>query len=70
MIPPDRIAELASLYDRYNNALDPFSADCAVARRDFLQRVQDLHQIHAADVEFSSFRGELMRLCREYLRKN
>ena len=70
MIPLDRVAQLAALYDRYNNALDPFSDDCAAAKREFIRQVHDLHQVHASDIEFLDFRTELIRLCREYLRKN
>jgi len=33
MIPIDRIARLAELYDRYNNALDPLSVGCLLLTR-------------------------------------
>ncbi len=70
MIPPSRIAQLAELYDRYNNAFDPLSAGCNRARREFDELVASLHTAHAADVDFRQFRYELVQRCREYLRKN
>jgi hypothetical protein len=70
MISQERIAELAELYDRYNNSLDPFSDDCAAAKSRFLKLLDQLYAAQAADVDFNAFRFEAVKLCREYLRKN
>jgi hypothetical protein len=70
MIPVEQIARLAELYDRFNNALDPFSEECRRAKDELEASISNLHSAHASDVSFSEFRCELIRHCREYLRKN
>ncbi len=70
MIPVAQIARLAELYDRYNNALDPFSIECEEARRSFQELAESLHAAHASELHFPDFRYELVHRCREYLRKN
>ena len=70
MIPLDQIARLAEIYDQYNNALDPLSKAAEDAKRKFETFTANLHSAHAPEVEFSEFRYELVRHCREYLRKN
>ena len=70
MIPVEQIARLAELYDRYNNALDPSSEDSQAAKCTFDESVRSLHSARAAAVNFLDFRYELVRHCREYLRKN
>ena len=70
MIPVEQIARLAELYDRYNNALDPLSVSCRAAKREFEELTVNLHTVRALDVSFPEFRCELIRHCREYLRKN
>ena len=70
MIPVEQIARLAELYDRYNNALDPFSIECEGAKRSFQKLAESLHFAHASEVSFPDFRYELVQRCREYLRKN
>jgi hypothetical protein len=70
MIPVEQIAALAELYDRYENALDPLSPECGQAKRHFDEVTATLHTAHGPDVRFSDFRFELVRQCREYLRKN
>ena len=70
MIPVEQIARLADLYDRYNNALDPLSDDCAEAKRLFHELADGLHATHGPDVNFLEFRHELVQRCRDYLRKN
>ncbi len=70
MISVDHIARLAELFDRYNNALDPFSEDCRQAKRGFDELVGNLHATHAPESKFPEFRYELVRQCRDYLRKN
>ena len=70
MIPVEQIARLAHWFDRYNNALDPFSEDCREAKHHFDQLAGDLHTAQAPEVNFLDFRFELVRQCRDYLRKN
>ena len=70
MIPVEQIARLAELYDRYNNAFDPASQDCRQAGKDFKSILSTLHATHAAEIDFNEFRLEVVRICREYLRKN
>jgi len=70
MIPVEQIARLAELYDRFNNALDPFSEECRKAKSELEASISNLHSTHASDVRYSEFRFELIRYCIEYLRKN
>lgn len=70
MISIEEIAQLAQLFDRYNNALDPLSEDCLLAKHHFDELVGRLHAAQAPDIQFSGFRYELVRQCRDYLRKN
>ena len=70
MISTEQIARLAALFDHYNNALDPFSEDCAQAQRQFDALVDSLHLTHAPETKFLDFRFELVRQCRDYLRRN
>jgi hypothetical protein len=70
MIPVEQLARLAELYDRYNNALDPLSDDCRRAKRQFDELTEALHAARAPEVNFHDFRYELLKHCREYLRKN
>lgn len=61
MIPPERIAELASLYDRFANALDPFSEDRDEAESEFSALLERLHMVHGADTDRAAFRREAVR---------
>ena len=70
MIPGGQIAQLAEIFDRYNNALDPVPDDCLNAKKQLDELVSRLHLTHAPDVDFLNFRYELIHHCREYLRKN
>lgn len=70
MIPVEQIARIAELFDDYNNALDPLSESCQAAKRQFDESCSRLHTTHAADLKFLDFRYELVRQCRDYLRKN
>jgi len=70
MISVEHIARLAESFDRYNNALDPLSEDCRRAKQQFDELADRLHAAHAPDVNFLEFRYELVRQCRDYLRKN
>ena len=70
MIPVEQIARLAELYDLYNNALDPSSERCRAAKKEFEELAIRLHTSRASELPFLEFRYELVRNCREYLRKN
>ena len=70
MISVEHIARLAEFFDRYNNALDPLSEDCRRAKSQFDELADRLHAANAPDVMFLEFRFELVRQCRDYLRKN
>ena len=70
MIPLEQIAAAAELFDRYNNALDPLSPECRLAKERLDELISGLHAVHAADMAFLDFRYELVKQCREYLRKN
>lgn len=70
MIPVEVIAELAELFDSFNNAFDPASAAARQAEEEFYARTNALHVAHAADIDFSVFRYELVSQCRQYLAKN
>lgn len=70
MIGPADIAALAELYDRYANALERTSPDRLQARRQFHARLETLHQQEGRDVNYEAFRFEMVKLCKEYLRKN
>ena len=70
MIDSQAIANLAELYDRYANALDRKSPDRAMARRQFLARLESLYQQESSRVTYEAFRFEAVKRCKEYLRKN
>ena len=70
MIGREQLAQLAELYDRYQNSLDPLSVERAEAGRFFKERLATLHATHAADLPFDHFRRETIQRCREFLRKN
>ena len=70
MIPPEVIAELAELFDRFNNAFDPTGEEAKRAEDQFHARLYTLHTAHAADVDFRTFRYELVARCRQYLARN
>ena len=70
MIGAGDIARLAELYDRYANAFDRLSPERLQARRLFLARLETLHQQEGAGVDFEVFRFEMVKRCKEYLKKN
>jgi hypothetical protein len=70
MISKEVIAELAALFDQYNNAFDPTGGDAERAEDQFNAKVYALHPAHAADVDFRAFRYGLIAQCRKYLAKN
>ncbi len=70
MISKEAIAEMADLFDRFVNALDPNSPDAQRAEDLFNAKLYSMHSTHAPDVEFRAFRYELLSECRKYLSKN
>jgi hypothetical protein len=64
------IAKLPELYDRYANAFERLSPDRLQARRLFFSRLEALHEQEGAGVDFESFRFEMVKHCKEYLKKN
>ena len=70
MISPADIAALAELYDRYANALERPSPDRLQARRQFYARLEMLFEQEGREVGYDAFRFEMVRLCKEFLKKN
>ncbi len=70
MIPSDQIKDLADLYDRFVNALDPFSEDRDQAEQSFYLKLDQLHSIHCPSVNNKDFQTEAVRQCRKFLIKN
>ena len=70
MISQETIAEVAELFDRFNNALDAGSPETQRAEHEFNAQVYALHSAHAPDIDFRLFRYELIAACRKYLAKN
>ena len=70
MIHPADLAALAELYDRYANAIERLSPDRLQARRQFLARLEALHQQEGGGIDFEAFRYEAVKRCKDYLKKN
>lgn len=70
MIPANEVAVLAELYDRFANALDPFSPDRDAAEEKFYAKLEQLHRLHAPELAFNAFRCEAVRQCKLFLKKN
>jgi hypothetical protein len=70
MIHPAEIAALAEFYDRFANALERTSEDRLLARRQFHARLQMLYEREGSVVGYEAFRFEMVKLCKEYLKKN
>ena len=70
MIDVGDIGKLAEVYDRYVNALDPTTRENKQAKRQFYARLDALYQRCGEGTDFDAFRLELVRHCKEYLRKN
>jgi hypothetical protein len=72
VIGPETIAQLAGLYDRAVNALDPHSIDRAEAERLFneeLRRIYDLlPALPPPRVEFRDFKRFVITWCRKHLK--
>jgi hypothetical protein len=70
MIGAGEIAALAGLYDRYANAFERTSPDRLQARRQFHARLETLYGQEGRDVNYEFFRFEMVRLCKEYIKRN
>lgn len=70
MIEAKEIAALAEFYDRFANALERTSPDRLQARRQFYARLEMLYERERGGVNYDAFRFEMVKLCKEYLRKN
>jgi hypothetical protein len=70
MISPADIAGLAELYDRYANAFERTSPDRLKARRQFYARLETLYEQEGRNVSYENFRFEMVKLCKEFLRRN
>jgi hypothetical protein len=70
MIDLQEIASLAEFYDAYANALNIDSLERETAKRQFYARLSFLYEREGTDVEFGTFRLEMVRHCKEYLKRN
>ena len=70
MIDTGEIAVLAGLYDRYANAFERTSPDRLQARRQFYARLEMLYEQEGRNVAYDAFRFEMVKLCKEFLRRN
>jgi hypothetical protein len=70
MIPVEALAELAALYDRFANHLDPLSDDWKHRKSEYFAALTDFHRRFASDVPFDNFRREAQRACFQWLRSN
>jgi hypothetical protein len=70
VIGSGEIAALAELYDRYANALERTAPDRLQARRQFHARLEMLYELEGRAVPYEAFRFEMVKRCKEYLRKN
>jgi hypothetical protein len=72
LLSPATIAQLAGLYDRAANSLDPFSTDAREAERllgvEMRQLYDCLPVLPPPGIEFRTFRRFVIDRCRKYLR--
>jgi hypothetical protein len=68
MIPSEELAELARLFDRFANHLDPLSKDWKARKQEYFDCLYELHQRHGANVPYDHFRSEAQRACFNWLR--
>lgn len=68
MIPTEALAQLAGLFDRFANHLDPLSDDWKQRKKEYLETLSEFHQRFGADVPFEDFRREAQRACFRWLR--
>jgi hypothetical protein len=70
MISPADIAALAEFYDGYANALERTSPDRLKARRQFYARLEMLYEQEGRNVSYDAFRFEMVKNCKEFLKRN
>jgi hypothetical protein len=66
----EQIEELATLYDRFAHALDPFSKEREQAEEQFYKQLERLHSAIAPQTDFADFRREAVRACKMFLKRN
>jgi hypothetical protein len=68
MIPVAALAELAALYDRFANHLDPLSDDWKRRKSEYFAALIEFHQRFGSEIPFDDFRREAQRACFQWLR--
>ena len=68
MIPVEELAQLAALYDRFANHLDPLSEDWKRRKQEYLQFLSDMHGRFGSGIALEEFRREAQRACFRWLR--
>ena len=67
------LAELARLFDEFQNSFDPESETTALARAEFHRRVKQIYNervmLHYRSVSESVFCAKIRTWCRQYLRQ-
>jgi hypothetical protein len=68
--PQELIANLAKLYDRFAQALDPYSPECDEAERAFLRELSVWYDdsLSPPKPSFHEFRKGIIIRCRKHLR--
>jgi hypothetical protein len=70
MIPVEAIADLARLYDRFGNHLDPLSEDWKKSKKEYFEALMDFHRRYGSEIPFDDFRREAQRTCFRWLRSH
>jgi hypothetical protein len=71
VISIEQIKSLAVIYDRFANALDPFSTERDDAEKVFMQEVANLHDyFNDGTVSHHDFRKAIIVRCKRYLAAN
>jgi hypothetical protein len=67
--PQELIANLAKLYDRFAQALDPYSPECDEAERAFLRELSSWYDnsLSPPKPSFQEFRRGVIIRCRKHL---
>ena len=68
MIPAEELAQLAALYDRFANHLDPLSDDWKRRKQEYFECLNNMHDRFGLPVAFEEFRREAQRACFRWLR--
>ena len=69
LLPSDRIPQLAVLYDRFANALDPFSPERDQAEMLFEEEVAALYdRLPLPKPDLGAFKRAIILRCRRHLR--